>query len=77
MLYQLRNELQNSRIDLSLARVADRVHDLFERSGFLEKMNGHLYQGVDSAVAVFLAAGPVEAPNVEQNKRMHVVAKHG
>jgi len=58
MLGQLRSELCESGIRLYFARVADLVHDLFERSGFLEQLDGRLYRGVDSAVAAFFAAMP-------------------
>jgi len=56
MLGQLRNELRESGIHLHFARVADPVRDLFERSGFLEQLDGPLFRGVDSAVTVFLGA---------------------
>jgi MFS superfamily sulfate permease-like transporter len=53
MLEQLQNELCESGIDLYFARVTDPVRDLFERSGFLKQLNGHLFRGVDSAVSAF------------------------
>ena len=56
MLGQLRNELQDSGIDLYFARVADPVRDLFGRSGFLKQLDGRLFRGVDVAVAAFLGA---------------------
>jgi sulfate permease, SulP family len=56
MLEQLKNELCESGIDLYFARVTDPVRDLFERSGFLEQLNGHLFRGVDSAVNAFRIA---------------------
>ena len=56
MLGQLRNELRESGIQLYFARVADPVRDLFERSGFLEQLDGQLFRGVDSAVTAFLSA---------------------
>jgi SulP family sulfate permease len=54
MLAQLRNELRESGIDLYFARVTDPVRDLFERSGFLNQLDGHLFRGVNAAVAAFL-----------------------
>ena len=56
MLGQLRNELQDSGIDLYFARVADPVRDLFGRSGFLKQLDGRLFRGVDVAAAAFLGA---------------------
>ena len=56
MLGQLRNELQDSGIDLYFARVADPVRDLFGRSGFLKQLDGRLFRGVDVAVTAFLGA---------------------
>jgi sulfate permease, SulP family len=55
MLGELRNELHKSGIRLYLARVTDPVHDLFERSGFLDQLDGLIFHGVDSAVSAFLA----------------------
>jgi high affinity sulfate transporter 1 len=54
-LVQLRTELEKSGRKLYLARVADPVLDLFQRSGFLEDMRGHLFRGVDSAAKAFLS----------------------
>jgi high affinity sulfate transporter 1 len=54
MLVQLKNELGDSGIQLHFARVADPVCDLFERSGFLEKLHGPLFRSVDSAVAAYM-----------------------
>lgn len=54
MLRHLRDELQDSGIHLYFARVTDPVRDLFERSGFLEEMDGRLFRGVNAAVAAFL-----------------------
>ena len=62
MLSQLRSELREAGIHLYLARVTDQVRDLFERSGFLEQLDGRLFRGVDSAVTAFLDTphtGPV------------------
>ena len=40
---------------LYLASVADRVRDLFDRSGFTERIGSHrIFPGVDSAVSAFL-----------------------
>ena len=51
MLEQLRSELQESGIALYFARVADRVRDLFDRSGFTERIGSNrIFPGVDSAV---------------------------
>jgi MFS superfamily sulfate permease-like transporter len=58
MLGQLRSEMCESDIHLYFARVADPVRDLFQRSGFLEQLDGRLFRGVDSAVAAFFAAMP-------------------
>ena len=54
MLRRLRNELQKSGIHLYFSRVADPVRDLFDRSGFLEELDGRLFRGVNAAVAAFL-----------------------
>ena len=58
MLEQLHNELHESGIELYLARVSDRVRDLFDRSGFTERVGSNrLFPGVDSAVNAFLKDG--------------------
>ena len=58
MLEQLRSELAESGVSLYVARVADRVRDLFDRSGFTERMGaGRIFPGVDSAVDAFLGEG--------------------
>ncbi|HMD19150.1 MAG TPA: SulP family inorganic anion transporter [Alloacidobacterium sp.] len=58
MLEQLRSELEGSGIALYFARVADRVRDLFERSGFIERVGSNrILPGVDSAVNAFLKDG--------------------
>ena len=55
MLEQLRSELEGSGVSLYFARVADRVRDLFDRSGFTERIGSHrIFPGVDSAVSAFL-----------------------
>lgn len=55
MLEQLRDELQQLGIKIYFARVADRVHDLFERSGFLDRVGrDRIFPGVDLAVKAFL-----------------------
>jgi SulP family sulfate permease len=55
MLEQLRSELEVSGIVLYLARVADRVRDLFDRSGFTERVGtNRIFPAVDSAVSAFL-----------------------
>lgn len=73
MLAQLRTELRESHIDLYLARVNDQVHDLFERSGFLDEMKGRLFQGVDSAVGAFLCATSVDARVSEHKQGLRLV----
>ena len=58
MLEQLRSELVESGVALYFARVADRVRDLFDRSGFTERMGANrIFPGVDSAVDAFLGEG--------------------
>ena len=55
MLERLREELHESHIDLFFVRVADPVHDLFGRSGFLELLGERrIFAGVDVAVSAFL-----------------------
>ncbi len=55
MLEQLQSELEESGITLYFARVADRVRDLFDRSGFTERVESNrVFPGVDSAVNAFL-----------------------
>ena len=55
MLEQLRSELEGAGVALYFARVADRVRDLFDRSGFMERVGSNrIFPGVDSAVAAFL-----------------------
>jgi sulfate permease, SulP family len=63
MLEQLRGELEESSVALYFARVADRVRDLFDRSGFTERVGrNRIFPGVDSAVNAFLKDGaPGEA----------------
>ena len=56
MLGRLRDELRESGIDLCFARVTDPVCDLFDRSGFLKQSDGHLFRGVNAAVATLLGA---------------------
>ena len=70
MLEQLKNELCESGIDLYFARVTDPVRDLFERSGFLKQLNGHLFRGVDSAVSACL--GAIRAESVPPDLRLVV-----
>jgi sulfate permease, SulP family len=58
MLEQLRGELEESGVALYFARVADRVRDLFDRSGFTERVGrNRIFPGVDSAVNAFLKDG--------------------
>jgi MFS superfamily sulfate permease-like transporter len=58
MLQQLRSELEESGIALYFARVTDRVRDLFDRSGFMERVGSNrIFPGVDSAVNAFLKDG--------------------
>ena len=55
MLDQLRGELQQLGTTVYFARVSDRVRDLFERSGFLDRVGqDRLFPGVDLAVKAFL-----------------------
>jgi hypothetical protein len=43
---QCRNELHEASVELYLARAADPVRDLFERSGFLDELGeGRLFLG--------------------------------
>jgi SulP family sulfate permease len=63
MLEQLRSELHESGIELYLARVSDRVRDLFDRSGFIERVGpNRIFPGVDSAVKAFLQDGALLPP---------------
>jgi len=58
MVEQMRGELEESNIVLYFARVADRVRDLFDRSGFTERIGSHrIFPGVDLAVNAFLKDG--------------------
>jgi MFS superfamily sulfate permease-like transporter len=55
MLEQLRGELDGSGIALYLARVSDRVRDLFDRGDFTAQVGlNRIFPGVDSAVNAFL-----------------------
>jgi hypothetical protein len=55
MLEQLQNELAESGIALHFARVADRVHDLFDRSEFTDRVGlNRIFPGVDYAVDAIL-----------------------
>ena len=67
MLEQLRSVLHESGIELYLARVPDRVHDLFDRSGFIERVGSNrIFPGVDSAVKAFLKDGaPLDGTHIE------------
>ena len=57
MLEQLRSELQESDIALYFSRVSDEVRELFDRTGFLERLGeDHIFAGVHSAVDGFLKA---------------------
>jgi high affinity sulfate transporter 1 len=57
MLQQLRSQLQNSGIDLYMARVSDPVRDLFKRGGFLDDLGeDRIFAGVDVAVRAFQEA---------------------
>jgi sulfate permease, SulP family len=66
MLEQLRSELEESGAALYFARVADRVRDLFDRSGFTERVGSNrIFPGVDSAVNAFLKGGATsDGPHV-------------
>jgi MFS superfamily sulfate permease-like transporter len=75
MLGLFKRELAHSGIDLYFARVTDPVRDIFERSGFLSEIEGHLFQGVDSAVNSFLRARAAE-PAAELNHTSSLVGKH-
>jgi MFS superfamily sulfate permease-like transporter len=73
MLEQLCGELQKLRITLYFARVTDRVRDLFDRSGFAERLGkNRVFPGVDSAVSAFLkdSTAPAEA-RAERSKEAH------
>ncbi|RZU40746.1 SulP family inorganic anion transporter [Edaphobacter modestus] len=60
MLEQLRDELEESGVALYFARVADRARNLFDRSGFTERVGANqIFPGVDSAVNAFLKGGEV------------------
>jgi MFS superfamily sulfate permease-like transporter len=72
MLDRLRSELRESTIQLHFARVADPVRDLFERSGFRERLDGQLFRGVDSAVAAY--CGAMRAKSAPSDLR--IVVKH-
>lgn len=55
VLEQLQGRLEESGIALYFARVADPVHDLFDRSGFADRLGAErLFPGVDLAVGAFL-----------------------
>jgi high affinity sulfate transporter 1 len=55
MLEQLQGELQKIGVVLYFARITDRVRDLFDRSGFVERLGkDRIYPGVDLAVNAFL-----------------------
>lgn len=59
MLEQVRNELQESGIELCFARVADPVRDLFRRSGFLERLGRQrIFPRMEVAVDAFLETKP-------------------
>lgn len=65
MLEQLHDELQESNTVLYLARVADRVHDLLDRSGFTERLGmDRIFPGVDSAVSAFLRSSVIESASL-------------
>jgi hypothetical protein len=54
-LEQLQSELQKSAIALYYARVADKVRDLFDGSGFSKRLGpNRLFPGVDLFVDAFL-----------------------
>jgi len=56
MLQELVNELHESGITLGFSRVADPVHDLFARSGFLERLGPQsIFRTTGAAVDAFLA----------------------
>ena len=75
MLGQFKRELRDSGVALYFARVSDPVRDLFERSGFLSEIEGHLFLGVDVAVNSFLRTMPPK-PAAEQNHTSSLVGKH-
>lgn len=65
MLEQLHDELQESNTVLYLARVADRVRDLLDRSGFTERLGmDRIFPGVDSAVSAFLRSSVIESASL-------------
>ena len=69
MLEQLRGELQQLGTTVYFARVADRVRDLFERSGFLDRVGpDRLFPGVDLAVKAFLKDDAAQ-PEASAEKR--------
>jgi len=56
MLQEVTDELHHSGITVCFARVADPVHDLFMRSGFLERLGRQrIFFGTGAAVDAFLA----------------------
>lgn len=71
MLEQLRDEFHESGMELYFARVSDTVHDLFSRSGFLERLGpNRIHTGVDIAVHFLETGQPAEnnRRTAEQNK---------
>ena len=57
MLEALIIELHDARVDLYLARVAGPVRDLFDRSGFVERLGpDRIFTGISVATAAFLRA---------------------
>jgi MFS superfamily sulfate permease-like transporter len=61
MLEQLRDEFHESGMELYFARVSDAVRDLFNRSGFLERLGpNRVYTGVDMAVHFLETGQPAE-----------------
>lgn len=74
MLGQLRSELEGSGVVLYFARAADRVRDLFDRSGFTERVGANrIFPGVDSAVDAFLkGGGSMDENRVEKLDQTHI-----
>ncbi len=74
MLEQLRCQLEASGVALYFARVADRVRNLFDRSGFTERVGANrIFPGVDSAVNAFLKdTASLDGVHAVKSDRAHV-----
>lgn len=68
MLEQLHSELEGFGVALYFARAADRVRDLFDRSGFTDRVGANrMFPGVDLAVDAFLkGSGSTDENRVEK-----------